>query len=932
MIKRILSVLITCMLFCASVSLAEVKNPADGEILLNDTFEYQLDGATPSGYTVVKNGNNCTLKSENKNRAIICAYNEKQTKTSMYFDKNFGTGIGGSMVMECKVKTSSASSDIMLFSSKSEEGAWVAQVVQFTEGGKIKFRGTEICSYQPDTLYHIILFFDMTENKVSAKINSDFYEAKSFSLSNIKNVRFEIDFTENYEVFVDDIRIYGGREEITSFPEPAYNKDFAKVDAEPYNTIFERPASTEIISKLSGERPRVLTDKEHIDKLKTLYESDEVAKKHIDYMISSANANLTSKPVGYNDTDARTVAQRIKNRVGLIGMAYLYTKDEQYAERLWKEAESFCAFPDWFPGDHLTHTEFLYSSAFIYDWLYDWFEKEGNESKREILYNALMEKGLSRCEQVYDSAAYGSKSTWATLSDNVAAVCNGGVICATMALLEKEGNDETVLKCLEFSLKSSEGFLSKFAPDGGWYEGFGYASYAIRYFVQALSTLENSCNTDFGLSKAPGFSDACDFYIYMTAPGGIFNFHDNAWYQWRNASEMYYFANKFQKPYLGFYAIKFGQESKSATSFLDLAFYEGGYKEKEILPDRYFKSIETAAFSSKESYLGVHAGKVGVSHGEFDAGNFVFDAYGVRFIEDLGPDSYSLTGYNTVRDDFIYYRRRAEGHNTLVINPSLLAGQYTNGDTKIEKYRTNDKRGVAVLDLTSAYETYGAESVKRGFVFDREAQSVILRDEISLSESGEIYSFFHTKADVKIADDGREATLTRDGKAVKALLLLPLDAKLEVMDAVPLSSSPVAEGQSENEGVKKLFVHLFNTDEAEITLQFLPLDDNAEQEIPPLSHFAVFTDKVNAVFSEDEKEISADICFMAENDETDITVIFAGYDEDKNLADIDVFWKKVTKGLNYTESAINRDTIYDYAVFVSEKNKFDFKKISKEVE
>lgn len=1029
MAKRVVSVLLIAVMTVAMTAAADdVQYLSDGQIWLNDTFEYQLDGSTQAGYTVVRNGHYSKLSDENGNMAILSHYSDSGTADSMYIDKNFGTIFAGKLIMECKVSTSSSSSGIKLLSAKNSSNVWL-DTVNFNTNGCITACGKELCSYEKDTWYHIIIFFDTSSGEIAVTVSDSTgsHSANvSYSHRDLKAVRFQFDFSSDYSVLLDDIRIYGGSTVLTEFPQPEYNKYFGIADAEqleknlgdsiaffdnqPHALVFgkkqsiselctkndgisylpcsileekfslqldgeyiaadvfaedygykcyeddrglviispgektfeasfitdvistiiyDRPTAKQIVSSLSDTRPRICVDSAQISTLHSIYNTDDTAKKHIDYMLRSAESNLTSKPVGYYDSTARTVSQRIKNRIGIVGLAYLYTNNEAYAERLWKEAENFCSFEDWFPDDSLSHIEFLYSAAMVYDWLYGWFDKY--PERRELLYNAIVEKGLKRCEKVYDVIAYGNTNMWPVLNDNINAVCNGGVLAAALSLADRNTTDETVLKCLEFSLQSSEAFLENFAPDGGWHEGFGYASYAIRYFVQALASLQNSCGTDYGISKTPGFSSATDFYIYLTAPGGIYNFHDNTWYYRRGASEMYFFANEFNKPYLGFYATKFAEEGNVTTTYLDLLFYKGGYEDSYIASDKYFRGIETAVFSTEQSYLGVHGGKVGVSHGEFDAGSFVFDAFGERFAEDLGPDSYSLTEYNTVRDNCPYYRRRSEGHNTLTVNPSEMAGQSTNGSCKITEYDSTYKKGLAVIDLTSAYEGYSVESAQRGFLYDKDAQTLLVQDEIKCLQESEIYSFVHTKADVELSPDQKTAVLTKNGKSIKVAVLSPVGALLECMDAVPLGSSPNPEGQNANDGVSKLFVRLDNVEETTIALQFLPVDGETPDTVLPISQWDISSDEIYCTFSEDDNLITASAYVDVADDSKEVFAVLAGYNaEGTQLCAADAGTFKLKKGVNYLQLQISNDNIHNCRLFIDADKSCNFKVFSKE--
>ncbi len=72
--------------------------------------------------------------------------------------------------------------------------------------------------------------------------------------------------------------------------------------------------------------------------------------------------------------------------------------------------------------------------------------------------------------------------------------------------------------------------------------------------------------------------------------------------------------------------------------------------------------------SQSNMYLGFKGGTSDSQHRQSENGSFVFDANGVRFASDLGPDSYSLPNYGAWS---IYYRQRAEGNNCLSVNGEL---------------------------------------------------------------------------------------------------------------------------------------------------------------------------------------------------------------------------------------------------------------------
>jgi len=83
-----------------------------------------------------------------------------------------------------------------------------------------------------------------------------------------------------------------------------------------------------------------------------------------------------------------------------------------------------------------------------------------------------------------------------------------------------------------------------------------------------------------------------------------------------------------------------------------------------------------------------------------------------------------------------------------------------------------------------------------------------------------IYSFFHTQADVKLAADGRSATLTDKWKKLTVKLEAPAGATFTVMPAEPLPTSPQIEKQASNDKRRKLAIRLEKVEATTITVRF----------------------------------------------------------------------------------------------------------------
>ena len=166
-----------------------------------------------------------------------------------------------------------------------------------------------------------------------------------------------------------------------------------------------------------------------------------------------------------------------------------------------------------------------------------------------------------------------------------------------------------------------------------------------------------------------------------------------------------------------------------------------------------------------------------------------------------------------------YYRKRAEGNNTIVINPKYdpanLADQSVLADCNIIDSKSGEDCSYAKIDLTSAYPEF-AECITRCFYLTDAGMK--LKDKIELKTPSEIYSFIHTKADVEISDDKRQAKMTLNGKTLIFKLEADADFELLLMDAEPLSEELLNTPHNDNSEYRKIAVHGKNIKNAEITI------------------------------------------------------------------------------------------------------------------
>lgn len=95
-----------------------------------------------------------------------------------------------------------------------------------------------------------------------------------------------------------------------------------------------------------------------------------------------------------------------------------------------------------------------------------------------------------------------------------------------------------------------------------------------------------------------------------------------------------------------------------------------------------------------------------------------------------------------------------------------------------------------------------------------------LNDTIALKQSGDIWWFLQSRAQIKPSADNRTLTLTQDGQTLSLKLLSPASAKFETGPCEPLPASPHPPKQALNTGVTRIAIHLANIRETSISVIF----------------------------------------------------------------------------------------------------------------
>ncbi len=592
------------------------------------------------------------------------------------------------------------------------------------------------------------------------------------------------------------------------------------------------PPAAAILAKLRPGHPRLLATADDFAQLKVRVKDDATLKRWHAKLVARANRILREPPSRYEIPDGLRLldtSRRVVDRVYTLALLYRLDDDRRYADRTWLELEAAASFKDWNPRHFLDTAEMTHGFAIGYDWLYDVW----SDDQRATLRQAMVEKGLRPGVESYRS--HPSYGWWTTAKHNWNQVCNGGLGLGALALADME--PELAGEFLHDALGSLQLPMREFAPDGAWAEGPGYWDYATEYNVVFLAALQTALGTDFGLSDLPGFDRTGQFPLSLTGPTGrTFNYADGDDDAIR-APQMFWLARRFHLPAFARYEI-----AVASPHPLDLLWFEPhspGTNSASAPLDTLFRGANVATQRSawddpNAVFVGFKGGDNQANHSHLDLGTFVLDALGVRWALDLGADDYNLPGYFG-NERWSYYRLRAEGHNTLVINPGAGPDQDPKAAAKVRKFEAREDHAFVIADLTAGYAS-SAQRVNRGVaLLDR--QQVLVQDEIEAAKPADVWWFFHTSADITLGDDGTTAMLTQKGQPLVARLLAPATAHFTVMDAQPLSTSPHPEKQAGNAAIKKLAIHLGGVTDLRLAVLLTPVKpgDTAPVRAPKLS-------------------------------------------------------------------------------------------------
>ena len=541
------------------------------------------------------------------------------------------------------------------------------------------------------------------------------------------------------------------------------------------------PAS---LSSLQMNHPRLMLTNERIAELKKLQSTDPILDKYIKAVIASANSIVTRAPLTRTLIGPRLldVSRELLNRTTHLAIAYHFTGDKKYVNAAVSNMRAVCEFSDWNPSHFLDVAEMSNGVAIGYDWLYSVIP----ETDRVFILNGLKSKGLEAYKKNYASA------WWAKGDNNWNQVCNGALIVASLAIAETDPAyaDEYIPKAIA-NLPYSNKF---YAPDGAWYEGPGYWSYATEYLSYGMSALKSALGTFKGLENTEGLSKSGFAPMLTTGPTNyILNFADSGENsKGTTSAAMFFLANTYSNADISNYLHAYMAETSSLAKPFHVVWYKSPSNASPTLPlDHYLRGdvndlvIMRSSWTDKfATWVGFKSGTNSSNHSHLDLGNFELDAGGVRWAKDLGSDDYNLDGYWTMGvggKRWTYYRLGSLSHNVALLGNK---NQYELAKATFINTDLNKAEPSATLDLTQAYREFSSSSTRKITLINNR-KDVLIEDNFSLKSATEVAWGMTTDQSIDILPSGkvilRNSTITT--KTLEAEIISPMGAKFSIESA-----------------------------------------------------------------------------------------------------------------------------------------------------
>ena len=513
---------------------------------------------------------------------------------------------------------------------------------------------------------------------------------------------------------------------------------------EPSNPVIPPPVVTpdpDWSRLTSSAHPRIIYTDADFEAIRKGISGNPVLAEIHNGIIAIATSSLTAADLERKLSGKRLldVSRNAEERILSCAYAYKTTSDRIFLEKADHDIVTVCNFSDWNARKHFLDVgEMAAGVALGYDWLYN----ELSDETKSLVCRKLNEFAFSPAlGKVWNLDFYSAVNNWNQ-------VCNGGLVCAALAVYEKDQQvaREIVDKAMQSNVAAME---TMYSPDGNYPEGYSYWNYGTLYEALMLTAMETATGSDTGLSNIGGFSHTGKYMLYMESPlGQCFNYSDCApsavaclaqWYfahKFNDLSLLYLEKDKIRSyrsssesrllPLVAYYAYKMNIESLDDITAPEESFFVGeGLTPVVLVHDSW-------TMDTSDKFLGIKGGKGNTSHAHLDAGSFVYDAFGVRWSADLGLQSYgtlepyiNLWNMNDGSERWTAFRYNNYNHSTLTVNNTY---HRVAGEAKIEGIINDNGKKGAIVDMTGPLSNEAAKVRRTVWM---EGDNLYVTDEIT---------------------------------------------------------------------------------------------------------------------------------------------------------------------------------------------------------
>ena len=570
---------------------------------------------------------------------------------------------------------------------------------------------------------------------------------------------FVRDFFRWRQIFVDPMGliIFSNRKNIFDS-----NRDFDRIRMLIADMTLLRPDGARVLADLHKKisnpgRGRVLATFDELMRLRKLAKTDDALRAYVaDLKLAYGPASAAYQAEPISAETARTDAElsdaltSASDKLIALSMLYRVTGDKQYGERAAMEAESLATFTDW-RSDSMTCVATV---AFAMALTYDWCHHVWSEARKAIVERAILRNALRPAVESYS----GGRRMWDKGSANGARI-NAGMLAASLALADIY--PETTHKLLDHILRNAEDAMAAFAPDGGYAEGVGAWEKGAFGMALIVRMLEVACGNDYGFSRMPGFAATAYFPIYAETENGAWNYHN---FDARpiDTSILPFFSALTANPVFAWWRRRELLTGKKTVKPFDILFYQpvDDTQSFELPLDAVYRraglAMMRADWQGAGMTLCLHGGKNNDRDSDLDAGSFILECAGERFFAETGGNE-ALS---------MLLRRRAEGQNTVVVNPTeeSVPDQNPGAAAPLTEMRGAHDRAYAVVDMTKTNDAF--LRAKRGVMLLENRTVAVIQDEAVLEADGVAVWSAYTPAKVVLNASGRVAKLTMEGKTL----------------------------------------------------------------------------------------------------------------------------------------------------------------------